>query len=239
MTNNFLRGGSSFGTIISDALAGFAGSGSGQRAIYDIVPHISTQEVHRDELQITQHPVETGTPVTDHAFPQPYTVEMHVCWSDSTAQTSGYVQAVYKALLAVQLSRQPITIATGKRLYSSMLIKSVMVNTDVENEYALSVVVLVQQIVITNTQTKQASVPNTDGSTQVGSTTPPDATATPSSANVTFDNGIGTIPSGSITGAPGGEFVWPNDITGSGSVNLNAAGPGAPTVESLTANGGL
>lgn len=228
MSNNAFAGSATFGNIISDAISGFAAGGSPQRSIDNLIPHISTQEVHRDELQITQHPVETGTPVTDHAFPMPYTVEMHVGWSNSTARTSGFVQAVYQALLAVQATRQPISVTTGKRVYSSMLIKSVMINTDVENEFALSVVVLAQQIVITGTQATQASTtPATDGTSQIGTVTPPTSS---------FDNGIGTVPANSITGGP---TTWPNDVTGAGDVQITQAPSSAPTVESLIANGGV
>ena len=38
------------------------------RNIGGIFPDVTTEEIHRDELQITQHPVETGAPVTDHCF---------------------------------------------------------------------------------------------------------------------------------------------------------------------------
>lgn len=227
MSNNAFNGQATFGSIISDAISGFAAGDSNGRAIANIIPHISTQEIHRDELQITQHPVETGTPVTDHAFPMPYTVEMHVAWSNSTAQTSGYVQAVYKALLAVQATRQPISAATGKRSYTSMLIKSVMINTDVENEFALSVVVLLQQIVITNTQTTSASSAQATGPTQ--------QVGTVGSPTSTFDNGIGTIPNNAMQDGP---VDWPTDTTGAGTAQLSA-NTGAPTVESLTANGGV
>lgn len=249
MSNNAVSAQATFGAIISDALANFAGSTPTRRAIANIYPHVTTQEIHHDELQITQHPVETGTPVTDHAFPQPFTVEMHVNWSDSTAQTSGYVQAVYRALLNVQRSRQPISATTGKRIYNSMLIKSILVDTDLESENSLSVVVLLQQIVITSTQSVTASsarapssagLPSsglTDGSATVGSTAP--ATALPAAPGAappvsTFDNGVGTIPPGSITGGP--DFSWPNDVVGSGATNLLSGGP---TVESLTAQGGV
>ena len=116
---------SSFGQLIGDALSAFALVDTGVRSIDDIYPHIVAEEIHRDEMQITIHPVESGTPVTDHSYLMPQTVEIHCGWSNATAQTSGFAQAIYQALLKKQQSRQPMSLQTGKRAYTSMLLKSV------------------------------------------------------------------------------------------------------------------
>ena len=143
---------STFGALIGDVIGSVALNQTGQRSIASLYPHITMEEVHEDRLQITQHPIETGTPVTDHAFPMPYTVEIRCGWSNSTAATVGFVQAVYQQLLALQAAREPFAIKTGKRNYTSMLMASVGVKTDPDSEYILQVTVLAQQIVITNTQ---------------------------------------------------------------------------------------
>lgn len=169
MSNNALSSLSNFGPLIGDNVSDFALIMPGRRSIGDLYPHVVVEETHNDELAITTHPVEFGAPVTDHAFMQPYTVEMRCGWSDSTAQTSGYVQAVYKQFLALQASRVPFEISTGKRAYKSMLLRSLMVKTDPDSEYALMCVATAQQIVITNTQmTGGSTAAMTNGSTPIG-----------------------------------------------------------------------
>src|SRR5271165_1668854 len=129
-----------FGPIIDDAAANYALiSGSATRFIGTIYPDVSVEEIHHDEQIITLHPVETGSPITDHAFMMPYTVEMRCGFSDSTVGALGYVQQVYQQFLALQQSRQPFDVSTGKRLYQNMLLRSISVKTDEESEFALMV----------------------------------------------------------------------------------------------------
>ena len=137
-----------FGDLIGDVDAPTPLVISSQRQIASLYPHIVVEEVHHDELQITQHPVETGAAISDHAYVQPYTVEIHAMWSDATAETSGFVQAVYQALLSIQASREPVDIVTGKRAYSNMMIKAVSVTTNDNSEWALDCMIIGQYVII-------------------------------------------------------------------------------------------
>lgn len=212
MTHNVVSGFATFGPLIGDTTASYALIMAGQRAIGDLYPHVVIEETHRDELMITQHPVEFGTPVTDHAFMQPYTVEIRCGWSNSTAQTSGYVQAVYQEFLGLQVSRVPFTISTGKRQYKSMLLRSLMVKTDPDSEFVLMCVATAQQIVITNTQVSAGSSPNSNGASsfkELGGT----PLGMPSA------NG-GATSFGGLGG------TWPSDVSHAGTQPL-AANPNA------------
>ena len=70
-----------------------------------------------------------------------------------TAQSVGYVEAIYQALLALQQTRQPFNVTTGKRQYTNMLMRSLLVHTNEKTEWALDVVALCQQIIIANSTT--------------------------------------------------------------------------------------
>lgn len=48
------------------------------RRIGLIVPSVVVSENHSDTLEITEHPVETGAPVSDHAYKRPSEVVMEV-----------------------------------------------------------------------------------------------------------------------------------------------------------------
>jgi hypothetical protein len=51
---------------------GFADQASSDGTGTDLfIPDATIEEVHNDELEITDHPVEKGTTISDHAFKRP------------------------------------------------------------------------------------------------------------------------------------------------------------------------
>lgn len=129
-----------------------------RRRIGDFTAQVTIEESHADTLTITDHPIEQGAVITDHAFKNPAELTLSVGWSDSSTETgNGYVRAIYAKLLALQASREPFGVTTGKRLYSNMLIRSLNMATDPATEFALFVVLSLRQIIIVQTQT--TSVP--------------------------------------------------------------------------------
>lgn len=142
-------------------------TGRALRSIGSIVANITEEEKHVDELHITEHPVEQGANITDHAFMTPPEVTIRCAWSnsggggiaDGSAVNNGLgrgtslVQDVYQSLLDLQRSAKPITIYTGKRKYDNMLIKTITVETDRRTENALSALLTCRQIIIVQTTT--------------------------------------------------------------------------------------
>lgn len=126
------------------------------RAIGFIIPQVIIEEVSRDELDITLHPVENGAPITDHAYKKPMEVSIRAGWSNS-GQYPGYTQDIYNSLLGLQASLTPINVFTGKRFYQNMLISSLIQTTNQESgDFALMVQALIKEIIIVNTQATQA-----------------------------------------------------------------------------------
>ena len=41
------------------------------RSIGGIIPDVTIEEVHTDEIELTQHPVQQGAAITDHKFKKP------------------------------------------------------------------------------------------------------------------------------------------------------------------------
>lgn len=121
---------------------------------------ITLEEHHSDSLAITDHPVEVGAEITDHAYKRPERVTLKIAWTNSCAEAAGnenYVQEIYERLLDLQASREPIDIYTGKRKYSNMLIEDLSVTTDATTETALVVTASCRQVIIV--QTRTTSVP--------------------------------------------------------------------------------
>lgn len=133
------------------------------RAIGSIIPDVVVEENHSDSLVMTEHPVERGAPITDHAYRRPSEVTLHCSFqvggllglvsSVVTALQSGTLDglsqasAVYNELLALQRSRQPFSLTTGKRTYSNMLISELRVTTNRGTENILDVYVTCREII--------------------------------------------------------------------------------------------
>lgn len=155
----------SYGELIDDAVSEYTAIYSVQRQLGGIFPDVVTEELHNDELMITEQPVEIGAPITDHAWMLPYKVLISGGFSNSTAGSEGWVQAAYQELLALQASKQPFNISTGKRYYTNMLLRSLTVITNEEAEFALMFRAQCQQIILVSTQSGASSLPaNTNGS---------------------------------------------------------------------------
>lgn len=54
------------------------------RNIGGVIPNVVIQEVHDDAVTVTQHPVEYGAAISDHAYREPSQVMMTVGWTPSS-----------------------------------------------------------------------------------------------------------------------------------------------------------
>lgn len=134
------------------------------RRIGLIIPSVVVSEKHNDTLEITEHPVETGAPVSDHAYKRPSEVVMEVGFAgggslldfidtSSLGLTLGLSpKETYQQILDLQTSRIPFDVVTGKRLYSNMLIRAIEVTTDRTSENVLMAVLTLREVIITQTQ---------------------------------------------------------------------------------------
>lgn len=114
---------------------------------------VTVDEGHTDTLTITEHPVEQGAAITDHAFKNAAELTLNVGWSDSGENNDVGVAEIYAQLLELQASREPFDVTTGKRNYKDMLIASLVTFTDEKTENALMVQVGLRQVIIVQTQT--------------------------------------------------------------------------------------
>lgn len=129
---------------------------------------VTIEEAHQDELQITEHPVEKGAEINDHAFKRQPDVTIKCGWSNAdlgalagtleaifeggSLPSADYISTVYSQLLALQGLREPFEVVTSLRLYENMLFKSLGVTKDQKTGAALSVTATLKQLRIVNTQ---------------------------------------------------------------------------------------
>lgn len=134
------------------------------RKIGLIIPDVVVSEKHQDALEITEHPVEIGAPVSDHAYKRPSEVTMEIGFSGGGslldfADTSALgislgtsPKEIYQQILDLQASRVPFDVTTGKRQYSNMLIRAIDVTTDRSSENVLMCVLTLREVIISQTQ---------------------------------------------------------------------------------------
>lgn len=60
-------------------------------ALAPIIAQAVIEEVHDDELTITEHPIEQGAAISDHAYKQPSEVVISCGWSNSPSNPGGIV----------------------------------------------------------------------------------------------------------------------------------------------------
>lgn len=178
---NVVTGGA-VGRILDDAVGfvqdvfdnilggGFALISGAERSFDMFFPDVVVREVGRDELVITEHPVERGAAIADHAFVRPVEIEMVCGWSDSTAGYVGSVREVYEGLVALQKERQPFEVMSGKRIYENMLLASLIQQTDEKTENVLLVTARFREVIIVSTETSSAPNSAQESPSKTGST---------------------------------------------------------------------
>lgn len=134
------------------------------RKIGLIIPDVVVSEKHTDTLEVTEHPVEIGAPMADHAYKRPSELTMEVGFAgggslldlldtSSVGITLGTSpQETYQKILDLQASRVPFDVTTGKKKYSNMLIRVIDVTTDRTSENVLMCVLTLKQVLISQTQ---------------------------------------------------------------------------------------
>lgn len=155
-----------------------------KRAIGPFVMQVVIEEHHVDELEITDHPVEQGAIISDHAYKRPAEVRIVGGWSDSPsiadlfkgiaaapAATVDGVQslisgndvsqarAMYANMLSLQQERVTMDVYTGKRVYRDMLIKGLQTTTDKEHEHSVVLTIQMRQVIIVTTRLVTLAAP--------------------------------------------------------------------------------
>jgi hypothetical protein len=182
----------------------------GGRVTGPLYPEVSIDEDGNDQLVITQHPVEQGAVISDHAYKVPSEIRMRLGWSNAFGGYSGFVQQIYQQLLNMQTQRIPFSLWTGKRQYDSMLIESIRPHTDHRTEYVLLADVIFKQVILVSTQ------PIAGGA--VSSSNPP-AVANPASNTPTQQAGaVYPVPA-----------TYPGSIFGSATTTSTGETTGSPS----------
>lgn len=128
-----------------------------RRSIGGLYPDVVVEESHEDSLEITEHPVEQGADISDHAFKKAEVVTIRGGVTNAKDAEGSPAQEFYDKLLELQKKREPFDIVTGKRLHKNMLLESLTVLTDSNTENCLMFTAQCREVILVKTQT--TSVP--------------------------------------------------------------------------------
>ncbi|MBI6548586.1 phage baseplate protein [Xenorhabdus lircayensis] len=142
------------------------------RKIEMIVPSVVISEKHMDSTEITEHPVQRGAAISDHAYDKPSEVTMELGFAGGGSLIDGFdtsnismfdintgatlgksPKEIYQQLLKLKSSKMPFDVTTGKRQYKNMLIRAIEVTTDKTSENVLMVVLTLREVIIVETTT--------------------------------------------------------------------------------------
>jgi hypothetical protein len=128
-----------------------------------IIADAVLRERHDDETIMTDHPVEQGAVITDHAYAAPSELELTYGWALGSTQNllydPAFLKSIYQQLLNLRVSRTLCTVNTGKRIYKNMLIRRIVTESDQYNESILIVIVSLREVLLATLQTAPAVAP--------------------------------------------------------------------------------
>ena len=117
------------------------------------------EERHSDSMEITDHPVEVGSSVTDHAYRRPSTLTLTYVWATGSKQNAtkdqAFLQTLYQRFLNLMIAATLLQVFTGKRTYKNMMIEDVGVITDKDHENILEMRLELRELLFANTQVVQ------------------------------------------------------------------------------------
>ena len=116
------------------------------------------REDHSLRLVSTNHPVQNGAAISDHAYLIPAQVTMEIGFSDSmdsyvTNQYAGYATksvGAYAVFTNLQQLRVPITLTTRLAVYENMVLEEIRVHQDQTSFHGLRATLLFKQIFLGN-----------------------------------------------------------------------------------------
>jgi hypothetical protein len=138
------------------------------------------EEMGEDTAQISDHPVEEGSTISDNIIDLPQELTIVYGWDPaSQLNTSGspsFLRNVYASLIALKVAKVPFTVYTGKRIYTNMVFRAISMTGDKDTENSLIIRANIRQLITVSTSTftipvntAQVANPQTSlGTTQAG-----------------------------------------------------------------------
>lgn len=147
---------------------------------FDAVLHVD----HNANVTITQHPVQTGAVISDHAVVEPEEISLEIGMTDVIGGDGSSVQA-YQLFKSVMNQREPCTVVTRLATYQDMILTSIAAPDDYTTMNALRCTLIFSKVRIVSVATVQVQQKVSGSKTspatpvqQESSSKPPDSPST-------------------------------------------------------------
>lgn len=129
-------------------------------------------------LEITEHQVETGASISDHAYVNPVTLNMSVLVSDvhrsiipgQFEENESRSQSAWNILKGIQDNRIPVSVMTKFGLFENMLIQSLSSSDKPEDIHNMRCDIILKELPVVRIKTVKISIdPQTTDSVTLGS----------------------------------------------------------------------
>lgn len=155
---------------------------------------------HNQLATITEHPLETGASIADHAYIEPAEVPITIGMSDAATdigtiagKSSDRSVIAYNRLLALMHLFEPVTLITRLATYENMLITSVSADDDYTTQNALKATVIFKHIQIVSVSTvaiqQKTSSSKSSSSKSSGSSSSSSKSSSSKSSSTTASSG--------------------------------------------------
>lgn len=108
---------------------------------------------HNATMMITEHPVQTGAPIADHAYLEPEEITCEIGMTDVNGD--GLSVQMYQQLRELMNRREPFTLVTRLHSYENMLISALSVPDDYTTMFAMKATIVFKQIRVVQVATIQ------------------------------------------------------------------------------------
>jgi hypothetical protein len=158
---------------------------------------------HEQRVTKTQHPIQTGASISDHAYIEPARLTLEIGMSDAMDSysqglwvgSSTKSVSAYQILLAMMFARIPLIVNTKLRNYQNMVIENLAAEDTAETFASLNARVTFSEIFVANIQVVvQSARPQDTNSTAQGTKNPTSPTASQVSQNQVPANISQTLP---------------------------------------------
>jgi hypothetical protein len=133
-----------------------------QRSIGGIVAQCTIRESYRLDMTVTEHPIENGANISDHAYLRPREIEIEVGWDGTQGNPSDF----FNQLKQLQSQRMPFTAYTDRDIIENLLVVGIATITDQRTAYSFMALVRCRQVNLVSTQSTVISPQQGQAATQ-------------------------------------------------------------------------
>ncbi len=107
------------------------------------------EERSEDTTIITENPVENGSVTNDHAYDLAQQLEMTYAWSPwGPGRSESFLNSIYSQFVTLKKGKVLLSVLTGRRSYTNMLITGLSVTTDRDTENVLVIRVSLRELML-------------------------------------------------------------------------------------------